>query len=333
MPAVSIIIPFYNAVDTLEQAALSISNQTFDNFECILINNNSTDKSIEIAKKWTLKDKRFKLVHEENQGVAYASNKGSKIACGKYIARMDADDYSMPDRIEKQYSFLEKNLDYGAVGGMVKFGGDFEKAAGIKRFVDWNNKLITYEEIILNRFIELPIINPSAMWRKSTELKSGNFTHGNFPEDYELWLRWLDNGVKIAKVPELVLEWNDPPARLTRTDSRYRVDAFYDVKSKYLSRWLATKNNHHPNIYVWGASRRVRHRASKLKQYGIDILGYIDIHKRRQISENIIYYKELPSPETAFIIVYMPHHDIKKEIVQHLRSFGYKEGINYIFAA
>jgi len=333
MPKISVIIPFYNAGDSLDTAVKSIQDQTFKDFECILINNNSTDRSFEIAQNQTKKDSRFKLVCENKQGVAHASNKGSQIAQGEYIARMDADDVAFPKRIELQYKFLRNNADYGAVGGLVTFGGHPEQAAGIKRFIDWNNKLVTYDEIALNRFIELPIINPTAMWKKSTEAKSGNYTHGNFPEDYELWLRWLDDGVKIAKIKEPVLQWNDPPDRLTRTDDRYRVEAFYDVKSQYLYRWLEKNNIHYPNVYIWGASRRIRHRAFKLKQYGIKILGYIDVHKRRQIDENVIFYKELPPPENSFILVYMPHHDIKKEIAEHLHLFGYIEGINYIFAA
>ena len=91
-PVVSVILPFFNAQSTLERAIESIASQSFGNFECILINNNSTDISVEIARRWTEKDRRFVLVQEEIQGVMYASNTGSKLSRGRYIARMDADD-------------------------------------------------------------------------------------------------------------------------------------------------------------------------------------------------------------------------------------------------
>jgi glycosyltransferase involved in cell wall biosynthesis len=333
MPKVSVILPYYNAEKTLKQSVESILNQTFNDIECILINNNSTDNSNAVADALAKQDDRVVLTNEEQQGVSYASNKGSHVAKSLYIARMDADDIALPNRLALQYHFLECHPDYGAVGGLARFGGDEQKSAGLKRFVDWNNAIITYEDIVLNQFSESPIINPTAMWRKETELYAGSFIHGDFPEDYELWLRWLSKGVKIAKVPEVVLQWNDLPSRLTRTDNRYSFDAFYKTKTPYLHQWLKKHNPHFPNIYIWGASRRVRKRAQFTGLYVLNILGYIDINTRRQIDELIIDYKNLPLASEAFIVVYMPHHDIKKEIADHLHKRGYKEGVNYIFAA
>ena len=95
-PKVSVILPFFNAEQTLNRAIESIANQSYSNFECILIDNNSTDKSNSIAKEWVTKDNRFILTTEEKQGVVFASNKGFEIAQGKYIARMDADDFASP---------------------------------------------------------------------------------------------------------------------------------------------------------------------------------------------------------------------------------------------
>ncbi len=90
-------------------------NQSFKNFECILINNNSNDKSVEIASKYCVEDHRFILIHEQKQGVVHAHNRGMKVAKGRYIARMDADDWSFPDRLMKQFSFLENNSVYDVV--------------------------------------------------------------------------------------------------------------------------------------------------------------------------------------------------------------------------
>ena len=98
IPKVSVILPFFNAATTLNRAMKSIASQSLKDFECILINNNSSDKSVEIALEQTEKDERFILIHEKKQGVMFASNSGSKQARGKYIARMDADDWSFPNR-------------------------------------------------------------------------------------------------------------------------------------------------------------------------------------------------------------------------------------------
>jgi glycosyltransferase involved in cell wall biosynthesis len=333
MPKVSVIIPFFNAEASLDQACRSVYDQTLKDFECILINNNSADKSTEIAQKWIQKDNRFKLIHETRQGVAYASEKGSKKALANYIARMDADDIMICDRLEKQHNYLENNPEYGAVGGLVKFGGNPKEAAGIKRFVDWNNQLQTYEQILLYQFAELPIINPTLMWRKHIEKKHGGYTQGDFPEDFEMILRWLSQSVKIGKVNNEVLIWNDPPNRLTRTDERYSFNAFYKTKANYLNQWLKTHNPHYPNVYVWGASRIARKRAKHLQNQNIKILGYIDISTKRDIGENLIHYEKIPSAKEAFILIYTPQENIKNQILDYLISKNYINGVHFLFVA
>ena len=333
MPKASVIIPFYNAEQSLHNACVSVYNQTLQDFECILINNNSTDKSEIIAQEWEQKDARFRLINQTKQGVAYASVKGSKGAKSEYIARMDADDIMLNDRLESQYNFLQRNSEYGAVGGLVKFGGNPKDAAGIKRFVDWSNQLRTHEEISLFQFAELPVINPTLMWRKEIENAHGGYQHGNFPEDFELILRWLSKGVKIGKVHREVLIWNDPPDRLTRTDERYSFDAFYEIKAHYLNLWLQKHNPHYPDVLIWGASRLARKRALHLTKSNIRILGYIDISTKRDIGENIIHYKDIPPAGKAFILIYTPQADIKEKINTYLQSVGYINGIHFLFVA
>ena len=119
-PKISVILPFYNAERTIARAITSIANQNFRDFECILIDNNSTDNSTWIAQKIIDRDIRFTIISEKKQGVTFASNKGLEVSKGKYIARMDADDWSYPERLEIQSDFLDKYLHYGAVGSLVK---------------------------------------------------------------------------------------------------------------------------------------------------------------------------------------------------------------------
>lgn len=333
MPAISVVIPYFNAQDTLYNAIQSILNQSFKDFECILVDNNSTDQSLQIAQDIKAKDSRIILAHEPQQGVSHASVLGSSMAQSPYIARMDADDISYPNRLALQYECLQKNKHYGAVGGLVHFGGDKTTASGLNRFVEWNNQIISNKEILLNRFVEAPIINPTAMWRKDIEIQFGGYRHGNFPEDYELWLRWLQHGVQFTKVPHHILRWNDSEGRLTRNDNRYSIDAFYKIKAYYLSKWLQEFNPLYPHVYIWGAGRQIRKRVRFLSDEGISVTGYIDISHKRQISENLIYYKDLPPPNAAFIIVFMPHQDIKKEIIDFLHNRGFIAGVHYILAA
>lgn len=333
LPIVSVILPFFNAAQTLDRAMDSIALQSLSNFECILINNNSTDGSVEIAQIQTEKDRRFILIHEEEQGVMFASNAGSGIARGKFIARMDADDWAFPNRLGLQAKFLDTNPDYGAVSGLVEHIPHSENTKGFARYVDWVNSVQTYQEILNSRFIESPIPNPSAMWCREVAEKHGMYKHGDFPEDYEMWLRWLSKGIKIKKIDETILKWHDSDTRLTRTHPIYSDSAFYRIKTKYLADWLQENNPFHPQITVWGASRISRRRARLLKQYGIETEYYIDIKRNRQLNKQVIYYSEIPPPGKLFILTYIKQMDARDEIQEFLHSKGYQEGVDYLLVS
>ncbi|MFO7879433.1 MAG: glycosyltransferase family 2 protein [Bacteroidales bacterium] len=330
MPDLSVILPFHNAAGSLESALKSLINQSFTDYECLMVDNNSTDGSREIAGQFADKDRRFHLLSEGRQGVSYASVHGSSRAKGKYIARMDADDIAFRDRFRWQVEYMEKHPETAAIGGMVKFGGNNEQAAGLQRYVTWNNSLITASDIRLKRFIESPVINPTAMWRREVEEEAGGYLQGDFPEDYELWLRWLDKGYRIEKIPHSILQWNDPPTRLTRTDKRYSIDAFYDIKTRYLVNELKRVNPHHPEVFVWGASRLMRRRAEKLLKYGINIQAWIDISSKRRLKKSVVHYRDLPAHDKAFVLVYVPQQEIRREICKYLDSKGFREGESYL---
>ncbi len=330
---ISVILPFYNAEETLERAVLSIQLQDYREFECIMVDNNSSDGSFEIAKEFEKKDHRFRICSESDQGVVFASNRGAHVARGNYLARMDADDRAHPHRLRLQKEFLDQNREYGAVSGLVNHVGDPFQTEGFRRFVQWSNSVQTYEEIFNRRFIEAPIVNPTAMWRRSTMEKHGLYLEGDFPEDYEMWLRWLDQGVKIAKISQVVLDWHDSDDRLTRTHPIYSDKAFYRIKSEYLAKWLSRHNPFHPLVAIWGASRISRRRARILEQHGIRIHSYIDTKQGRQIEKEVIYYKDLPPAGECFVLTYIRQMDNREKIQEYLENRGYKEGVNYLLVS
>ncbi len=333
-PKISVILPFFNSEKTLKRAVLSILHQTFTNFECILINNNSTDNSKNIAQEFIDTDNRFRMIDESKQGVVHASNRGWKESCGEFIVRMDSDDWSHPKRLETQYSFLINNPEYGAVGSLVQHMSHSDMTGGMERFVDWNNSLVEYIDIFNNRFIEMPIINPSAMWRQAVALKHGMYQEGDFPEDYEMWLRWLDAGIIIGKVDQILLNWHDSDTRLSRNDSLYSDGSFYRIKTKYLALWLEKINPFHPNVTIWGASKISRRRAKLLENHEVYIESYIDTKDNiRLLDKEVCYYKNIPPPGSKFILVYIKQSDARTEIRNYLISKGYEEGVNFLLVS
>lgn len=332
-PEVSILLPFFNAEKTLPRAIESISTQSFKNFECILINNNSTDKSPSIAHKFCLNDLRFVLAHEEKQGVVYANNKGLKLVKGKYIARMDADDWCYPDRLLMQFNYLENHEECDVVAGKATYIAHKPNTDGFLRYVNWSNKIMDFNDILLKQFIESPIINPTVMCRKKISDQYGSYENGDFPEDYELWLRWLQKGVQFHKLNQPVIKWYDDDYRLTRTDDRYSDDAFFKIKTAYLVKWLKINNPFHPKVVVWGASKISRKRTKLLENHGIEISNFIDISRKRQLDKEVIYYKDIPPPERVFVLVYLKEETMRANTVSYLKEKGFKEGLSFLLVS
>jgi glycosyltransferase involved in cell wall biosynthesis len=278
-------------------------------------------------------DSRIRLVEEKKRGVVHATNRGFEQALGTYISRMDADDSAEPIKLKYQSNYLDHHIICDAVAGLVEHVPHSDEAAGFSRFVDWSNSIQSHEEIYNNRFIELPVVNPTLMWRKETAKKHGLYRAGDFPEDYEMVLRWLERGVRIVKIPVVVLRWYDSDTRLTRTDKIYSETSFYNIKSLYLASWLKKNNPFHPKVSIWGASRISRRRARLLEQHGVQPEKYIDTKSSRQIGSEIIYYKDLPEAGHMFILSYIRQMDNRDRIREFLRRRGYVEGEDFLMVS
>ncbi len=329
LPEVSIILPYFNAERTIGNAIQSVLNQTFINFELLCVNNNSTDKSSEIVRKFAKKDKRIKQLSEYKQGVAYASEAALQVAKAPFVARMDADDICKPARIEKQLNFLKQHSDIDVVGSMVEYAGSADNK-GIQLYIDKTNKRITHKEISLFQFSELQVINPTLFFRKKIAIEYGFYRHGNFPEDYEMFLRWLHNGVKFYKLPEKLLIWHDSENRLTRTDLRYSTQAFYETKSPYIAEYSKQHNPYHPEVVVWGGGRKSMQRAKILMKYGLKIKFYIDIKKNKP---NTKHFETIQKPDNFFILSYVANRGADQIIENYLEQRGFKNGKDFLIVA
>lgn len=326
-PEVSVILPFYNAESTLHNSANSILNQSFKNFELLLIDNNSSDKSHSIAKHLAKLDSRIKLYREEQQGVVFAMNLGLKKSRGKFISRMDSDDIAYTDKLEKQVTFLHHNPQIGFTGCHVKYVAHNKNTEGFERFVKRVNCFYSSIEIDINRFIDIPIINPTIMFRREIYEKLGGCLDGDFPEDYEMQLRFLEAGVKMQKVNETLLDWHDYSSRLTRNDLRYSAEAFFNIKARYFKNWSEKNNIFHPNIWIWGAGRKTRQRVKSLEKEDLIIDGYIDIKRSKM---DAVYYENIESPGKFFIVSMVTNTGAGDQVRKFLQNKGFTEGIDFI---
>jgi len=203
MVKVSILMPVYNAEKYLSEAIDSILSQTFNDWELIIINDGSTDNSETIISGYD--DNRiYYTKNKENIGLIRTLNKGIDLCHGEYIARMDADDISLPKRLKKQIDFLDKNPDYLMCGTNASVINNLGGITGKIRNLS-DNKFLQ-----IHLLFSVPFVHPSVMIRK--EVLQENRYNGNFKhvEDYELWCRIAKQG-KIANLEEELFEyrWHD----------------------------------------------------------------------------------------------------------------------------
>ncbi len=254
-----------------------------------------------------------------------ALNRGIAHSLGRYIARMDADDLAHPDRLRVQADYLDTNPADGLVASRVRYLGDAAANRGLALFVDWTNSLITTKDIAFNRFIESPVVHPSVMFRRDLVERYGGYREGDFPEDYELWLRWMDAGVRFAKLPQTLLDWRDRGDRLTRVDPRYDPDAFFRVKAPYIARWLERRNPRHPDVVVWGAGRTARKRFAYLEREGVRATAFVDIDPKK-IGQRVAGLPVLGPddiPDGAFVLIYVGKRGARQLIEARLGGRAY----------
>ncbi|HSP43193.1 MAG TPA: glycosyltransferase [Luteolibacter sp.] len=327
-------MPVRDAATTLEAAVGGIMNQTFADWELLAVNDGSSDDTAEMLDGFTRRDPRVKVIQTPPQGIAKALKTGCTAAAGEWIARMDADDTMHPERLAAQLDFAQRHPDLDVVSCLVEYGGG---AAGYAAHVDWINSLRTPDEIELRRFIESPVAHPSVMFRRGLLDRHGGYRDGDFPEDYELWLRWLDAGARFGKVPRKLLLWNDPPSRLSRTDPRYAVEQFYQTKCRYLARWLRMNVDPARNLWLWGAGRITRRRFDALEAEGCRFEGFIDVDpkksNRHRDGRRVLMADDLPGTEDSFIVTGVGNRGARETIHAYLTARSWIEGRDFIMAA
>lgn len=331
-PVVSVILPFFKDGAPLHNAIGSIYNQDFDLWELLLIHNNADQTSEEIALYWQNKDRRIRVIHEKNQGIALALNTGLRSARGNFIARMDADDISFPERLSKQVSFLHNHAEIDVVASQTQFHSTIEKSHGYELYVQWQNSIITPKEHFLSRFAESPVAHPSVMYRKKLTEMYGAYSTLNVPEDYELWLRWMDHNVQFHKIPEVLLQWNDHDQRLSRIHNNYSESAFHQTKCIYLASYIQKQISGEKRIVICGSSSNCRKKAKILTNMDVDIYGFTDVKVPENPNFQFVPLNEITSPEKWFILNFISKRGVGSSIKQYFLSLGFTEGKDFILA-
>lgn len=202
---ISVLMPVYNAGDFLHDSIPSVINQTFKDYEFLILDDGSTDYSRSIVKQYD--DPRIKLIELNNDFIA-TLNYGLKVAKGKYIARMDADDIMLPERLKEQYNFMENNPEINLCGSLFRSFG--ESDSEYKLLCD---SIELYKHMILYN----PIAHPTVMMRTSV-IRKNQLKYKQeykYAEDYKLWLDFLKYG-RIANINKVLLLYRISPNQISQ---------------------------------------------------------------------------------------------------------------------
>lgn len=280
-PRVSVIMPVYNGEKYLKKAIEGILSQTFKDFELIIINDGSNDKTLEIIKSYA--DSRIRLISQENKGIIYSLNRGIAESRGKYIARMDADDISLPERLEKQREFLENNPEYGIIGSTYFIMNQDGAITGVQ-------PVLLYDEDLKNEIIFQTVFgHGTVMMRKNIINWLGGYSDSKnslHVEDYELWIR-IAQKTKIANLPDILYIWRVNPEGISRSkEATQRINA-KNIKNSQLRKLsdlhiFETKRLFkYKNEEVWYDSKKYTIRRRDRLSFLYFRIGYFSFKQRR----------------------------------------------------
>ena len=199
MHKVSIILPVYNSEKYVGEAIQSLLDQTYRNFELILINDGSTDNSINIMRQF--KDDRIVILeNEENSGIVFSLNKGIDNAKGEFIARMDADDIALKNRLEIQVDFLIANPEVDLIGSNFQNFGTGSETSCL---------FLNDEEIKLGLYFNNQLQHPTVLMRKSSIIKNKLYYNKDFfiNQDWVMWYDCVQKGLIVKNIPEVLLKY------------------------------------------------------------------------------------------------------------------------------
>lgn len=218
-PSVTVLMSVYNGLPYLEKAIESIVHQTFSDFEFLIIDDASSDGSREVLKEWTDRDERIRLIlHEENRGLGYALSEGTKEARASLIARMDADDVAVLDRLEAQVGYLERNPDVDILGGWAEECDEEGETIGHRTYP------VDHEDIV-DMVWASPIIHPTVIFRKEKILDVGGYDASlRKRQDYDLWFRCHEAGHTFANLPKSLIRYRFTETHFRRNDWRVALD-------------------------------------------------------------------------------------------------------------
>ena len=330
-PLVSILIPFKNTANYLEDCLESLLKQTFTSWELLIVDDGSTDASRIIVQKYTDKDSRIQLFNNQGKGIIEALRTAYNHAKGTFITRMDSDDIMMENKLmELQKSLKTQGRGHLALG-KVRYFSEAGIGDGYKRYEVWLNSLTTKGNNFDEIYKECVIPSPCWMVYKTDFDKCNGFTPNTYPEDYDLAFRFFKYGLKCIPTNEVLHLWRDYPLRTSRIDVNYLENSFLELKVNY---FLELSYQKERKLIVWGAGTKGKKIAQLLINKKISFDWICDNPKKidkliyDQTLKPVNYLSSVKNPQC---IISVANQEAQLGIKQFLKSYNMNALNDYFF--
>jgi hypothetical protein len=278
VPRAVVLLPARDAAGTVRAAAVSILRQGFRDLALVAVDDGSVDGTAGILEALAGRDRRVRVIRGSGEGIAAALNRGLERCDAEVVVRMDADDVAHPRRVELQLDALDADPSLAAVGSRIRLFPRRDVAGGMTRHAAWLNGLVTPELVARDLLVEAPLVHPASAIRREVLAGAGGWRDGDFPEDYDLWLRLSAAGHRLTNLPEVLLDWRESPGRLTRKDGRYALPRHVALKAAWLA---AGPLSDRREVAIWGAGETGRAFARALAPHGVSVVLFLEVDRRK----------------------------------------------------
>ncbi len=328
---ISIITPFKNTEAFLSECLQSIINQTYSNWELLIVDDGSTDFSYSIVQEFAKQDRRIKLYINPGKGIIKALQFGFSKSSGNFITRMDSDDIMTPNKLEVMLSNLERYGKGHLAIGQVKYFRKDGLSNGYANYENWLNELTVLGSNYSEIYKECVIPSPCWMLHLEDFIACDAFNPNIYPEDYDLAFRFYKHNLTCIPCSETLHLWRDYSTRTSRTHEHYAQNYFLEIKVKY---FLELDYQASKPLVIWGAGQKGKTVAKLLQQQNIPFHWICDNPKK--IGKDIYNVrlesvKLLKKLESMQCLINVANKNEQKSIINQLQGLGLKPALDYFF--
>lgn len=332
-------MPVKNAEPYLEECLDTILNQTYINFELISVNDNSTDRSLDILRYYALQDERIHVLDSEGNGIIEALRLAFSESKGIYLTRMDADDKMHSNKLERMHAVLQDKGRGQLAVGCVEYFAESGIGDGYKRYAEWLNNLTRNASNFSDIYRECVIPSPCWMVHRDDLIACDAFNPNRYPEDYDLCFRFYEENLTVHGVTTILHYWRDYPERSSRNDPNYLDNRFFDIKLHYFLRLECQDTN---ELVILGAGKKAKYIAKALREKDLRFDWYTNNKKKlgQEIygiliqNQEDIFAETVPKtmlPNTKKIIVAISNPSEQTNIESKLQALDLELGKDYFF--